>query len=120
MGNRAVIVSHDTTKENANQKIGIYVHWHGSEQDIKDVLDSAYSKGVRGVDDDTSYFWARLCQIFSNYITEAYADYGKREYETGIGIGIVSQLDVDNGDNGVYYINNNFEIVNHTDGTELS
>lgn len=120
MGNRAVIVAHDTTKENANKKLGIYVHWHGSEVDIKNVLDSACSKGVRGVDDDTNYFWARFCQLFANYITEAYADYKKTNYETGIGINVVSELDTDNCDNGVYYINNDFEIVKHTNGKELS
>lgn len=119
MGNRCVIVSHDTTKENANQKIGIYVHWHGSETDVKSVLDTACAKGVRGVDDDTNYFWARFCQLFANYITESYADYMKTNYETGIGIGLVSELDTHNYDNGVYYINDNFDIVKHTSGAEL-
>ena len=119
MGNRCVIVDKNTTKENADKKIGIYVHWHGSEQDVKSVLDDAFRKGVRGVDDDTNYFWARFCQLYANYITAAYADYQKTEYEVGIGIGIVSQLDVNNGDNGVYYSSNDFEIVKHTDGKEL-
>ena len=119
MGNRAVIVSADTTKENASQKIGIYLHWHGSEEDVQQVLKEACAKGVRGVDDDTNYFWARFCQLFANYITESYADYKKTNYETGIGIGIVSELDCDNGENGVYYISNDFEIVKHTDGKEL-
>lgn len=119
MGNRAVIVSYDTTKANKHEKIGIYVHWHGSEEDVKHVLDDACAKGVRGVDDDNKYFWARFCQLFANYITECYADYKKTEYEVGIGIGIVSELDCHNYDNGVYYINNDFEIVEHTDGQEL-
>lgn len=120
MGNRAVIVAYDTTKANKHEKIGIYVHWHGSEEDIKYVLDKANEHMVRGVDDDPNYCWARLCQIFANYITESGMDIlRKPNYETGIGIGIVSELDCHNYDNGVYYINNDFEIVEHTDGQEL-
>lgn len=32
MGNRAVITTKDVTKKNANQKLGIYVHWYGSKK----------------------------------------------------------------------------------------
>ena len=38
MGNRAVIVSHDTNKENAKEKIGIYIHWYGSKNHIETFL----------------------------------------------------------------------------------
>lgn len=110
MGNRAVIVSHDTTAENKDAKIGIYVHWDGSPDDIENALADAKGQSVRGIDDDPQYFWARFCQVFANRIGGQ---------ETGIGIGIVSHLDCHNDDNGVYYIDNNFEIVNHTDGSEL-
>ena len=40
-------------------------------------------------------------------------------YETGIGIGIVSELDTQNGDNGIYYIDDDYNIVKQTDGSEL-
>lgn len=113
MGNRAVIVSHDTTKENAHKKIGVYVHWHGSEDDVKHVLEICKEAGVRTVSGDTTYFWARFCQAFANYISD-----GKVE-ETSIGIGIAKHLDCQNWDNGVYYIDDNFEIAKHTDGSEL-
>ena len=124
MGNRAVIVSSDTTKENANTKIGIYVHWYGSEDDIKRALDKAKDLKVRSVNSDPTYFWARFCQIFANIITEdtlssQYETAREHAYETGIGIGIVNQLDCHNYDNGVYYINDNFEIEKHTSGEEL-
>lgn len=122
MGNRAVLVSKDTTKENANDKIGIYVHWHGDKEIIKEVLQEAKKLRIRDVESDTSYFWARLCQIFANRITEEalQSQWGKDiAYETGIGINIVSHLDCHNYDNGVYYINNDFEIEKQTDGSEL-
>lgn len=124
MGNRAVIVSKDTTKENQNQKIGIYVHWYGSEDSIKSFLKDAKDKGVRNVVSDPSYGWARLCQIISDTLTKEcleseYETSKSHAYETGIGIGLVSQLDTHNYDNGVYYIDENWEIVKHTSGEEL-
>lgn len=124
MGNRAVIVSKDTTKENQNQKIGIYVHWYGSEDSIKSFLKDAKDKGVRNVISDPSYGWARLCQVISDTLTKEcleseYETSKSHAYETGIGIGLVSQLDTHNYDNGVYYIDENWEIVKHTSGEEL-
>lgn len=124
MGNRAIIVSADTTKENANQKIGIYLHWHGDKDTVKEMLASAKDLGQRNVISDYLYGWARLCQRFADMITEEalasqYETARQHAYETGIGIGIVSQLDCHNGDEGVYYIDENFEIVKHTNGKEL-
>lgn len=124
MGNRCVIVSKDTTKENANQKIGIYLHWYGSEDTVKEFLQEAKNKGVRDVISDPSYGWARLCQVIADILTKSdleseYETAHKHAYETGMGIGIVNQLDCHNYDNGVYYIDENFEIVKHTDGDEL-
>lgn len=109
MGNRAVIVSADTTRENANKKIGLYVHWAGSRDDIEQALEKAQAAQIRTITSDNQYFWARFCQIFANMLPGT----------TGIGIDIVSNLDCHNYDNGVYYINDNFEIEKQTDGQEL-
>lgn len=124
MGNRAVIVSKDTTKANANTKVGIYVHWYGSEEEIKRALNKAKDLKVRSVNSDPSYFWARFCQVFANIISEdtllsEYNSAKESAYSTGIGIDLVSHLDCHNYDNGVYYINDNFEIEKHTSGAEL-
>ena len=124
MGNRCVIVSEDTTKENQNKKIGIYLHWYGSEDTVKEFLQEAKDKGARDIMSDPSYGWARLCQIIADNLTKdclesEYETARSHAYETGIGIGLVSELDTHNYDNGVYYINDNFDIVNHTDGSEL-
>lgn len=118
MGNRAVIVTEDTTRDNVNAKIGVYVHWYGSQDEVQHVLDLCKEKHVRNYKDDDLYFWARFCQLFADYITkESRSD--KEDYEAGIGIGIVSNLDCANVDNGVYYVNDEFEIVKHTNGCEL-
>lgn len=124
MGNRCVIVDKNTTKENADKKIGIYLHWHGSEDIVKDILASAKDLGQRDVISDPSYGWARLCQRFADMITEEalasqYETARQHAYETSIGIGIVKDLDCHNYDNGVYYIDENFEVVKHTSGAEL-
>lgn len=124
MGNRAVIVSKDTTKENKNQKLGIYVHWNGGEEDVKSFLQEAKEKGVRDVISDPSYGWARLAQVIGDNFTKwslesEYETAKAHAYETSLGIGIVKDLDCHNYDNGVYYIDENWEIVKHTSGEEL-
>lgn len=120
MGCRAVIVSKDTTKANANEKLGVYLHWYGSEDTVKHLLEDAKEKGIRNVEGDTSYFWARFCQVCANQITEGSTGFSdKPDYSTGIGIDLVSRLDCHNYDNGVYYIDGNFEIVKHTSGAEF-
>ena len=113
MGNRAVIVSHDTNFENRGKRIGIYLHWCGSEESIKMFLRLAKERGIRDVDSDYQYFWARFCQVICDEFSKDGDD------ERSVGIGIVEYLDCENYDNGVYYINNKFEIEKHTDGSEL-
>ena len=114
MGNRAVIVSHDTNKENAKEKIGIYIHWYGSKNHIETFLKEAKKRGIRTVDDDPQYFWARFIQTATDLVT-----IWDSNYELGVGVGIVSQLSTYNGNNGVYYIDSNFEIIKQTDGIEF-
>ena len=124
MGCRCVIVDKDTTKENANQKIGIYLHWHGDKETVQELLEEVKAKHPRGVISDPSYGYARLCQIIADEITaetlaSPFETSKSHAYETGIGIGIVSDLDCYNYDNGVYYIDDDYNIVKQTDGSEL-
>ena len=111
MGNRCVITTNDVTKENQDKKLGLYLHWCGPKQDVLNILKKCKERDIRTPKNDYSYFWARFCQIA--------ADYCGKDGTTGIGINIVSRLDVNNFDNGVYYIDNNLNIVRQTDGTEL-
>lgn len=105
MGNRAVI----TTRENfENNGIGIYLHWNGGRDSVEAFLKYCELKGYRTPDTD-NYGWARLCQVIGNFFGGA----------NSVGIDVVSNLDCDNFDNGVYIIKG-WEIVGreHFDGVE--
>lgn len=105
MGNRAVITTTNSIKADGSfdrNEIGIYLHWHGSPEDVQRFLDLAKEKGVRKPEDD-NYGWARLCQVIGEEIGG---------YELSIGIDILDRLDCNNGDNGVYVIKD-WKIVQH-------
>lgn len=105
MGNRAVI----TTKENfENDGVGVYLHWNGGRDSVEPFLQYCKLKGYRSPEED-SYGWARLTAVIANFFGGT----------TSVGIDILSHLDCDNGDNGVYIIEN-WEIVDrkYFDGSE--
>mgnify|MGYP007069933479 CR=1 FL=1 len=94
MGNRAVI----TTEENFNNNgIGIYLHWNGGYDSVYPFLEYAKLRRLRS----GGYGWARLCQIIGNYFGGTLS----------IGVDRICKLDCDNGDNGIYLIDDNFNIV---------
>lgn len=88
MGNRAVI----TTR---NKDLGVYLHWNGGRDSVEAFLKYCELKGYRPPERDC-YGWARLCQVIGNYFGG----------ELSIGIDKYEKLDRDNGDNGVYIIEN--------------
>lgn len=92
MGNRAVI----TTRQ---KQIGVYLHWNGGRDSVEGFLAYCKLKGYRSPEND-SYGWARLCQVIGNW------------FGGGLSIGInkFGNLDIDNGDNGTYVIED-WEIV---------
>ena len=57
--------------------------------------------------------------LTSEALNSQYETAHDHAYETGLGIGVVKTLDCHNYDNGVYYIDENWDIVKHTDGQEL-
>ncbi len=90
MGNRAVI----TTQENFDKNgVGVYLHWNGGRDSIEGFLKYMQLKGYRTPETDC-YGWARLCQVIGNFFGGT----------TSLGIDVVSRLDTDNHDNGVYII----------------
>lgn len=98
MGNRAVI----TTEIGWNcpmYHLGVYLHWNGGRDSVQAFLTYCKLKGYRTPESDC-YGWARLCQVIGNYFG------GK----CSVGIDVVSALDTNNGDNGVYIIKD-WEIV---------
>lgn len=88
MGNRAVI----TTKD---KRVGVYLHWNGGRDSVEAFLKYCEMKNYRPPEQD-NYGWARLCQVVGNYFGEGLS----------IGIDEYKHLDTDNGDNGVYIIEN--------------
>ena len=114
MGNRAIITSKDTKYNKSRNRLGIYVHWNGGRDSINAFLAYAKAKGVRGIEDDESYCIARLAQIIGNFFGGT----------TSVGVIILSPEDADNKckgwwlDNGVYFIDNQFKIVEGNDYSE--
>jgi hypothetical protein len=94
MGNRAVVSVEGS-------KVGVYLHWNGSMESVKAFLRAAKDLGVRDPSSDTSYFYARFVQIIGNFFGGT----------TSVGIDSIDHLDTDNGDNGVFIIDQNFHIV---------
>ena len=92
MGNRAVI----TTKGN---KWGVYLHWNGGRDSVEGFLRYCKDKGYRCPSKDC-YGWARLLQVIGNFFGG----------DLSLGFDLKKRLDCNNGDNGVYVIEN-WEIV---------
>ena len=109
MGNRAVIAM-STKPFNEYGPLGsdrlikdalpaIYLHWHGDKPHVDAFLKAAKQLGVR--EDDAIYGMGRLTQIIGNYIGGALS----------LGVGTVGTLDIDNNDNGLFWIDPNFNIA---------
>ncbi len=97
MGNRAVITLAPFSESN----VGIYVHWNGGRASIEGFLQAARDLQYRDPANDPAYALARLTQAIGVF-------FGGSE---SIGIGLVRDLDTDNGDNGTYVIGEDWEIV---------
>ena len=90
MGNRAVI----TTKENYdNNGTGIYLHWNGGLDSVNAFLAYCKLKGYRTPETD-NYGWSYLATTIGNFFGDGMS----------IGVDRVDQLDCNNWDNGVYFI----------------
>jgi hypothetical protein len=90
MGNRAVITF---DKKPTKKSVGIYLHWNGGPESVLAFLEAANQFGVRD-DTDQPYQLARFIQIIANYFGGT----------TSIGVGLLEDLDCDNGNNGVYRV----------------
>lgn len=99
MGNRAVI----TFSENRSTGVGIYLHWNGGLESVLAFLDAAKSRGFRDPASDPSYAMARLCGLIHDF-------FGVRD-SCSLGVGLLSSLDTDNWNNGVYVVGKGWAIV---------
>lgn len=93
MGNRAVITTRQGWLRKENN-LGIYLHWNGGRDSVEAFLTYCKLQRYRRPEDD-NYGWASLAAVITNFFGAS---------GTSIGIDIVSRLDYDNHDNGVYII----------------
>jgi len=84
MGNRAVITF--------DKKVGIYLHWNGGRDSVEAFLKYCELKKHRPDD----YGVARLAQVIGNFFGGT----------TSVGVSSYNNMDCDNGDNGVYVVEN--------------
>ncbi len=99
MGNRAVI----TFSGSRSTGVGIYLHWNGGLESVLAFLDAAKARGFRDPASDPSYAMARLCGLIHEF-------FGVRD-SCSLGVGLLSALDTDNWDNGVYVVGKDWAIV---------
>ena len=90
MGNRAVI-------QMKGSNVGIYLHVNGGRDSVEGFLTYCKLRGFRGDD----YGMARLTQVIANFFGG----------DLSIGIDTIDRLDCDNWDNGMYIIDENFDII---------
>jgi|6_EtaG_2_1085325.scaffolds.fasta_scaffold01456_9 hypothetical protein len=90
MGNRAVI-------QMQGHGAGIYLHNNGGYDTIAPLLQVAKEYRIRGDD----YGMARLTQMLANFFGGT----------LNIGIATEDSLDMNNGDNGTYVIDERFDII---------
>ena len=97
MGNRAVIAFVDDNGKQNKNSVGIYLHWNGGRDSVEGFLQTAKDYGLRS----GSYGVARLTQIIANGLGGTLS----------LGVDMLKNLDCDNFDNGVYWVDQNFDIV---------
>ena len=97
MGNRAVIAFVNDKGEQDKNSVGIYLHWNGGRDSVEGFLQTAKDYGLRS----GNYGVARLTQIIANGLGGTLS----------LGVDMLKNLDCDNYDNGVYWVDQNFDIV---------
>ena len=88
MGNRAVI------KCSRGSELGVYLHSNGGRDSVEGFLATCDIRGYRAPETD-DYGWSHLCAVCVLFF-----GFGG----LSVGIDVAENLDQDNGDNGVYVI----------------
>lgn len=104
MGNRAVVTSIHT--KHSKEALGIYLHWNGGPESVLAFCDCAKALGFDSLEGPRAYGYSRFCQMIGNFFGG----------NCSLGIDLVHKLDTDNGDNGIYYVNEDWEIVERVNG----
>lgn len=94
MGNRAVITS---TKKD----LAVYLHWNGGRDTVEPLLDYCRMHGYHSPA-VCSYGYARICQVMGNFFGGSNC----------IGLSVYTHdREMDPGDNGIYVVDENWNIV---------
>jgi len=96
MGNKAVIAF----SENPNST-AVYLHWNGGLASVQGFCDAARALHFRSSESDNSYAVARFAQLVGNFFKGTLS----------VGVGPLCEQDCDNGDNGLYIVGGNWQIV---------
>lgn len=102
MGNRAIITSasnYNQYKMNSSG-VGIYIHWNGDIESVRAFVEYCRLRGVRNVENDEAYAFARLTQIISNFFGG----------NLSVGVGNLNELDLI-GNNGMWIVNKDWKIT---------
>lgn len=117
MGNRAVVCFANETDvapfrkdgedealngfvaQNGN-RVGVYLHWNGGRDSVEAFCLACKESKFRGPASD-DYGIARFVQTVCNFFGG----------DLSVGVGTLKTLDCDNWDNGVYVVNDDWEIV---------
>ena len=85
-------------------KVGVYLHWNGGNDSITAFCEACRELKFRGPVSDC-YGVARFVQVVANFFSFGGID------GLSVGVDTLSRLDCDNGDNGVYVVNDDWEII---------
>ena len=103
MGNRAII----TGKES---HIGVYVHWNGGRDSVEAMLETAYYRSRTGLGADAyDQGLTTLINIASNFLGDSV---------TIVTIDPENLFKTDPGDNGVYVVDENWEIIDRVNAPD--
>lgn len=83
--------------------VGVYLHWNGDKDSIVPFCRACKRIGFRCPTDDFSYGVARFVQLVANFFGGL--------TNTSVGVDTLEHLDCDNGDNGVFVVGEDWEII---------
>jgi hypothetical protein len=82
-------------------RVGVYLHWNGGNASITAFCEACKRLKFRGPASD-EYGVARFVQVVANFFGNG---------GLSVGVGTLEHLDCDNYDNGVYVVNDTWEII---------
>lgn len=89
------------TDEFGDNTVGVYLHWNGGRSSIEGFCEACRRLDFRGPASD-NYGVARFVQVVANFFGSG---------GLSIGVDMLKRLDTDNYDNGVYVVDDDWNII---------